>query len=270
MSASREKRSRKGTQEEILNQQQIEAAKKQSATKKNVTTGVIIFLVVALLIGSIVLFRGPYFLRNTTALTVGDHKLTPVQVRYFYQDAFQLMLNQGYGSMVGMMYGEGTEFQDEIVDETTGQTWADLIMANATETIRTTYAFYDLATAEGYTLSAEGEESLKTNLAMLDLYGQMYSMTGDDYVRSIYGNGASLESYEEYQRVLLTVNEYQIAQSESYEYSEDELNAKYEEDPSAFHLYTYHSFVTYAETTDNLSNFFFFFWSQVNHSLDIF
>jgi len=254
MSASREKRSRKGTQEEILNQKQVETAKKKAATKKNVVTGVIIVLVVALLIGSIVFVKGPYFVRNSTAVTVGTHTLSPLQVRYFYQDTFQTMISQGYGSILGMMYGEGTEMQNEIADNTTGQTWADMIMADTMNTIRNTYAFYDLAIAEGYTLSAEGEDNLQTAMELMDLYGQMNSMTGDDYIRTMYGPGADKESYEAYQRILLTVNEFQIAQAESYTYDDAALAAKYEADPSLYHVYTYHSYVNCGECKDENGN----------------
>ena len=89
MSASREKRSRQGTQEEILNKKLAAEAAKKAKTKKNTLIGIAVTLVVILLIGSIVLINGPFFLNSTVAVTTGSHELTPVQVRYFYLDAYQ-------------------------------------------------------------------------------------------------------------------------------------------------------------------------------------
>ena len=78
MSASREKRSRKETVNTAAAQQ---AAEKKAKSRKNVLIGVAIALVVVLIIGSIVLFKGPYFRTHSVAVTTGTHELSPATVR---------------------------------------------------------------------------------------------------------------------------------------------------------------------------------------------
>jgi len=254
MSASREKRARKGTQEEILQKQLAETAQQKTKTRKRVLTGIAVALVVVLLIGSIVLFNGPFFLNNSVAVTTGSHELTPVQARYFYFDAFQEVVNNGYGSMLTLMYGENTEISSLVQDETTGETWSDVVMDMALENIRSTYAIYDKAMAEGYTLTEDGKAALATSMQTVGLYAQMNGMTADDYLRGVYGKGANMESFEAYQTMLAIVNEYSVNVSESFTYDDATLQAAYEADPAAYDVFTYRSYFIPAETKDEAGN----------------
>jgi len=250
MSASREKRSRQGTQEEILNQKLAAEAEHKAKKKKNTLIGIAVTLVVVLLIGSIVLVNGPFFLHSTVAVTTGSHELSPVQVRYYYLDSYQQMVNSGYGSILSMMYGEQTDISQVIYDDTTGQTWAEYVMETALEDIRTSYAIYDDAMANGYTLSEEGAQALKQAMDTIDLYAQMYGVSTDVYLSNIYGRGANKETYEAYQNVLAIVNEYQVTKSESYTYDEATLNATYEADPTLYKAYTYRSYLVSVNNED--------------------
>ena len=250
MSASREKRARQGTQEELLNKKLTAEAERKAKKKKNTLIGIAVTLVVVLLIGSIVLVNGPFFLHSTVAVSTGSHELTPVQVRYYYLDAFQSLVNNGYGSMLSLMYGEQVDISQVVYDETAGQTWADYIMETAVENIRTSYAIYDDAMANGYALSEDGAAALTQAMNTIDLYAQMYGVSTDVYLSNIYGRGANRETYEAYQNVLAVVNEYQVMKSETYNYDEATLQAAYEADPSLYDVYTYRSYLVSVNTED--------------------
>ena len=78
------------------------------------------------------------------AVRTGSHELSPVDVRYFYYDAFSEFY-QNYGSMFSLVFdGEGT-FDESVYNAETGETWGDVIMQDAMERIRTVYAVYDKA-----------------------------------------------------------------------------------------------------------------------------
>ncbi|MBQ6798645.1 MAG: peptidylprolyl isomerase [Oscillospiraceae bacterium] len=254
MSASREKRSRKGTQEELLQKQLAETAQKKAKTRKSVLTGIAVVLAVVLLIGSVVLFNGPFFLHNSVAVTTGSHELSPVMTRYFYYDAFQEIVSNGYGSMLTLMYGENVEISGLVQDDTTEATWADAVMDMTLENIRSTYAVYDKAMAEGYQLSEDGKAALDTSMQTVDLYAQMNGLTADDYLRGVYGKGAGMDTFEAYQTVLAIANEYSVSVSETFTYDEATLQAAYEADPSAYDVYTYRSYYVAADTTDDAGN----------------
>lgn len=247
MSASREKKVRKeGFANESAHQLNEQKAKK-ARTRKNVLIGVAITLVVVLIIGSIVLFEGPYFRRNSVAVTTGTHELSPAMVRYFYYDAYSEFY-QGYGSMLGMLYAGGSNFDEEIYDESTGETWGDLMMDTALENIRTTYAVYDDAMANGYTLSEEGENSLSSTETMISLYAEMSGVTENDYIRATYGNGSDFDSFMEYQRILTTVSYYEQETQDSFTYTDTEIQEAYEAAPEDYDVFTYHSYLVRAET----------------------
>lgn len=249
MSASREKKARKEGQPAGLTQQQAEQKAKSAKTRKNVLIGVAIALVVVLIIGSIVLVKGPYFRKHSVAVSTGSHELSPVAVRYFYYDAFSEFY-QNYGSMIGLVYsGEGS-FDESVYDAETGETWGDVIMQDALERIRTVYAVYDEAVAEGYVLSEEGESSLANTENTLSIYAQLSGVTEDDYLRATYGSGSDKESFLDYQRLLTTVSYYQQEKLDSFTYSQDELDAAYAAAPSDYDVYTYHSYLVKAPTVE--------------------
>lgn len=253
MSASREKRSRKGTQEEILTQQASVAAEQKTKKKKNLLIGIAVTLAVVLFIGSIVLLNGPFFLRTSVAVKTGSHEISPVEVRYHYLDTYQQIINNGYSDILIRTYGEGTDIQHQPMNEE-GKTWSEDVMERALERISTTYAFYDQLNAEGYVLSADGEEVVKNAMTTIDLYASFQNLTTDDYLRSIYGRGSSRESYEAYQYMLASVNEYQVTVSESFEFTEADLNAAYEAAPEDYQFYTYRSYLVAADNKDEKGN----------------
>lgn len=247
MSASREKKVRKeGFANESAHQLNEQKAKK-ARTRKNVLIGVAITLVVVLIIGSIVLFEGPYFRRNSVAVTTGTHELSPAMVRYFYYDAYSEFY-QGYGSMHGMLYAGGSNFDEEIYDESTGETWGDLMMDTALENIRTTYAVYD--DAHGQRLHSQ------RGRGKLPFFHRDYDFPlrrnewrdGNDYIRATYGNGSDFDSFMEYQRILTTVSYYEQETQDSFTYTDTEIQEAYEAAPEDYDVFTYHSYLVRAET----------------------
>ena len=249
MSASREKKARKEGLTAERSQQQTEQREKSAKTRKNVLIGVAIVLVVVLIIGSIVLFKGPFFRQHSVAATTGSHELSPVTVRYFYYDAFSEFY-QNYGSMIGTLFsGEGS-FDEEVYNAETGETWGDVILQDTMERIRTTYAVYDEAVANGYVLSEAGEESLTNTESTLSIYAQLSGLTESDYIRATYGNGSDKDSYMDYQRILTTVSYYQQEKLDSFSYTQDELDEAYAAAPSDYSAYTYHSYLVKAPTVE--------------------
>lgn len=240
MSASREKKTRQDGFSAGPSPDDTANAASKSKIRKNVLIGIAITLVVVLSIGSIVLFRGPYFRNHSTAMMVGDHELTPTMVRYFYSDTFSQM-NQTYGSIFSQVFGTG-EMQDEIYDEEAGETWGDFVMEQTLEQIRATYAVYDEAMAQGYVLSEAGESSLSSADTMITLYAQYSGVTDDDYVRNAYGSGASKATYMEYERLLTTVAYYEQEVNDNFSYTQEQLNAAYDESPADYSYYNYHSY----------------------------
>ncbi len=250
MSASREKKARKDVQDVVTSKQQTEQQAHKAKTRKNVLIGVAITLVVVLLIGSIVLFKGPHFRRNSVAVTTGEHELSPVMVRYFYQDAFA-EIAQNYGSYLGMMYDTTGNFDEVVYNEETGETWGDVVMEQTMTKISSTYAVYDEAKANGHELSEDAQAEIDNLPSAVEMYASISNMSPDGYINAVYGSGCDLDSYVAYEELLIYVSDYESTIYDSYTYTDDEIDAAYEEAPEDYNRYTYHAYLVSADADED-------------------
>lgn len=101
MSASNKKKLRREQDVEKLTEKQL-AEKKEAKKLKIYTVSVcaILALILVAFIGIIVANSGILH-RNTTAMKVGDHKISSVELNYNYIDTVTAFANQ-YGNYIGM------------------------------------------------------------------------------------------------------------------------------------------------------------------------
>lgn len=233
MSASREKKDRKAP---------VSAASEQTPKSSwNKLAAIIVAVVVVLLIASIVFLKGPFLKQYGTAVTAGEHKLSPVMVRYYYSEVFNNFLSN-YNSLANYMFESTEHIEQQVFDEESGETWGDYFMDSAIEQIKVTYATYDEATRNNFSLSEKEETSIDSTLTAIKTYAKYYNVTENAYVESLYGPGSSVKTLEEYLRVNAIANAYQNTIKEGFSYSESELSSLYESAPDAYNSYTYHSY----------------------------
>ncbi len=233
MSASREKKGR---------QAPASAASEQAAkSAKSRLIGILVAVVVFLLIAAIVFVKGPFLKKMSTAVTVGDHKLNPVMVRYYYSENFNSFLSN-YSSLANYMFESTDHIEKQIFDEENGKTWGDYFMDLAIDQMKVTYSVYDEAISKGYTLSEEDEQSITSTFEAIKTYAKYYGVTENAYIQSIYGPASDVKSLNEYLHVNAIANGYQNMIKDSFSYSESELNELYDSAPSAYNSYSYHSY----------------------------
>lgn len=181
--------------------------------------------------------------KNTTALTLGDHALSSVELNYFYIDAINNFASQ-YGSYAQLMgLNTSTPLNQQITDEETGSTWADYFLTSAQSSARSTFALADEAEKAGFTLSQEELDSIDLYGQNLEAYAKLYGYSNaDDYLRAMYGNGSSKESYLEYYTRNVLASAYYSEYAESLSYSDEQIAGKDEEDATAYSAYSYHQY----------------------------
>lgn len=181
--------------------------------------------------------------KNTIALTLGDHKLSSVEFNYFYIDAVNNFANQ-YGSYAQMMGLDLTKPLDQqVTNEETGSTWADDFIASAQENARAAYALADEAERVGYTLPQEQQDNIDLYSSNLEGYAKLYGYSKvDDYLRAMYGNGSSKESYLDYYTRNVLASAYQNEYRNSLTYTDEEITAKDSEDTGAYSSFSYHQY----------------------------
>lgn len=189
--------------------------------------------------------------RDTMAVSVGEHTLSAVMLNYFYMDAVTDWYAK-YGTSMGLDISK--PLNQQILNESTGKTWADTFMEIALDNIKSTYALYDLAMANDFQLTPVQQRDLDLVIedldALIEYYTKLYSSMGQtypytssaDYLEAIYGLGSNAENYKEYTRVCTIASAYYDSYYESRNYTNQQLR-EYEKDK--FAQYSSYSFTTY-------------------------
>ena len=246
MSASDKKKLRKEQQSAALTQKQ-QAAKKE-ATKLKIYTWsfwIIIALCVSIVAG--IALKAPVTTameRMTTALNVGDHKVSATQLNYFYIDAINQYCNE-YSSYLSYLLDTTAPLDEQVIDKTTGKTWADNFVEMAINQAKNTYALYDAAKAAGYELPEDEAKAMKELYDSMDGYAEDKGYSSPTkYLQSIYGNGASEKSYKEYYEVTTLASSYYNHYSTTLKdsYKPADLRAFEKDKEYQYNSYTYASY----------------------------
>ena len=265
MSASSKKKLRK--EQEAAKMTEKQQAAQKEAKKTNLYTAAFVVVMAVLLVVAIVVGVNQTITssgireKNTTALTVGDHEISNAELNYFYMDAVNNFYSS-YGSYAAMFgLDVTTPLNEQVVDEESGLTWADDFLASAKDTAIAAYAMADAAEAAGYTLSEEDLTSIDNNMSTLDIYATMYGYAdGEAYLKAIYGNGATKESYTEYNKLRTLADSYYNYYAESLTYEDADLRAAEAENFNAYSSYSFNSYYLAASkfltggTTDEEGN----------------
>ena len=245
MSASSKKMLRKEQEAAKLTEKQLAAQKEAKKTSLYTTLFVIVMavlLVVSVTVGvNQIITSSGIRERNTTAVTIGEHALSNAELNYYYVDSINKFLSQ-YGSYAAM-FGLDTSkpLDEQYLDEETGLTWADDFLNSAKETAKAVYAVNDAAEAEGFTLSEEEQLSITSTITNLRSYAMIYGFSdADDYLKAVYGNGSSVESYEAYLQRNTIYTAYQEHYADSLTYDEAALKAADSENYTSYNYNTYY------------------------------
>ncbi len=248
MSASNQKKLRKEQAAAYMTERQrIEAAEQKKLKRYTLTFWVVMALCVCIVVGSIAInpIKNVVY-TNTDAVTIGDHTLNAVTLNYFYVDAINQWYNYygSYASYMGM--DTKTALNKQYYDKDKTQTWADYFLDTAIENIKSTYAVYDMAVQAGHKLTDDEQKTVNSTITNLELYAQIYGYSGADvYLRAIYGNGATTESYRKYYEISALADSYYTAYQDDMKesYKPEDLRA-YEADKTVeYNSYSYAYYV---------------------------
>ena len=231
MSASREKKNRQNKPEVTP----AEAPKKGMSKGAKRALAIVIAIVLVAAIAFLGMVTSGFFEKHTTAAVANGHKLSPAMLNYYYVSGYQEVQSYFGGVMDTEIPLSEQEYSGEGFD-----TWGDYFMDYAASIAANTYAIYDEAVANGYTLTENGQATIDSELEMLDLYASAYGYpSGDSLLSSQYGIGCNKKNYEEYLTVTMTATEYANNYIEELSYTDAEIAAYYEENSDNFDAATY-------------------------------
>lgn len=241
MSASRKKQLRKEQNAAPMTEKQIaeqKEAKKLSLYTRIFTT-TIVLMVILVLVSTVI--NSGIIERNTTAVTVGKSKVSAVELNYYYIDSINGYVEQ-LGDYFALSGIDATKpLNEQIMDQEAGTTWSDYFLNTATDSIRSVYAMYNKAIAEGYTLSEEDAASIDSTISTLKMYGTLYYGYSDlnAFLTGMYGRGANEDTYRAYAEHQYIATAYANDHYESLTYTAEDIAAVLAEDPKAFNSYDY-------------------------------
>ena len=178
--------------------------------------------------------------RSTTALTVGETKVSAAELNHYYIDSVNNFLTQAgdYISLFGLDTTKALD--DQFYSEADELTWADYFMDQATATAQNMYAIYNAAKAEGFTMSQESRDSIDASVENMELYAAMYGFSSADaYIAAMYGQGCNEKTFRQYAEVQMVAQEYATAKNESLTYDEAAIRAEDEANAATYSAYTY-------------------------------
>ncbi len=251
MSGAKKKSERRALQAEMgMTEKQKQELKVEQAKRRNKILAIVGGVVAVVLVAALLVWNSGIFSRHTTALTVGDHKLSVVDMDYYYYDAMNYYANQEqymaqqYSSM-GIEYTTTFDIsvdpREQIYDQTSGETFHDYFKEQAKETATQVCALYDAANAAGYTLSEDAQSQMDSALESLDNTVKQYSFgSRDAYLKRVYGRNMTYAIYLENLKMNTLASDYYTASTaQTEDYSDEELQAYYDANPGKLDSYDY-------------------------------
>ena len=256
MSSSSKKKLRKEQAAEGLTKKQLDAQKEAQSLKKQTLLFIVVLAIVVCTAAATLIVRGyrnsGIQERNTVAMTINDHSLSSAEFNYFYIDAinsFYKDLYNNYGSStsyyVQMMYGLdfSTPLDQQYYDQDNSTTWADYFMDMAKYNAQHTYAIYDEAMANSYTMSQDEQDYYDSQVNAMPAMAENSGFKNlKSYLKNLYGNGATEKTYKDYFEVNTIANFYNAAHADSITYTDDEIRAYDAEHVNDYTSYTYASY----------------------------
>lgn len=244
MSASSNKKLRTEQDTSKLTERQI--AEQQEAKKVKMYT--IAFVVVLVFLLAIAAYVGiSQYIRTsgvnenkTIALTVGDTQLNNTELNYFFMDSVNNFYSQNgnYAAIFGLDVTK--PLNQQVMDPETGETWADYFVNTAKTNATSVYALYGAAMKEGFTMPEAQQNSVDSTISTLELYSTIYGYKdANQYLKAIYGSGASLESYRSYLEKTMLASAYQTAYADSLTFTDADLRAAEADNYNKYSSYAY-------------------------------
>lgn len=243
MSASEKKKLRHEQYVAQMTEKQQQEAKEAKKLRLYTTIfAVVIALMICVVIVTSVVESG-IIQRKTIAATVNDTNISAAELNHYYIDSVNQFMSQ-FGNYVSLSGIDTTKPLDEQVqNEETGATWADYFMETATNSMKSMYAVYNEAIAQGYSLSEDGAAKLDQTINNMGMYAKLYGYPdANSYIKAVYGKGCNEKTYRKYAEVQIIASEYAQEHGESLVYDDAALREADAENPSAYSSFSYNSY----------------------------
>ena len=178
---------------------------------------------------------------QTIAVTVGTHEVTAAELNYYYVEMVNSFWKE-YSYVISAMLDLTKPLNEQIFDQATGQTWADYFLQCSLDNVKSTYALADAAEAAGFTLTKTQTEMVDGVMQTLRQAATAAKLDVDAYMATLFGEGATLDSYQTYYQRNLLADSYYSHYFKSLQYNPNALQTHDAANPGRYDSYTFASY----------------------------
>lgn len=188
--------------------------------------------------------------RMATAYTVGDEKVSAMDMSIHYYDVRSNMLNQ-YGDLLqsyGYTLDATLDAQSCIFDSS--KTWKEYFLESAKSQAQQVAILCQEGKAAGYEMTDADKQKLDAYIASVEEAAAGYSLSVSRYLSAVYGAGTKLSDVESlYEKRYYAAGYYDVKNA-SFEVSDDDITNYYNENKDQYDMVDayYYSF-PYTEYT---------------------
>ena len=255
MSGAKKKSERRALKAEIgLTEREKQELKKQQAQRRNSILALVGGIVVVVLVAALLIWNSGWLDRHTTAVkfaptgeTGSTVSFTRADMNYFYYQAINTYRNQEaalyqqYGMEYTPSFDTSTSLKTQYMDADQTMSYYDYFMQQSMADAKYTAAFTSAAQAEGYTLSEDAQAALDSAPASLDsAVTQSGYGTRSVYLKAMFGRSMTEKVYfQNLERYLLAQDYYSSKVAGMNDYTDEELQAYYDEHTNELDSYDY-------------------------------
>ena len=247
MSASREKKDRAGTGSTYA-QRRNNQSSTTSPRKKlvyGVLGGVLAIAAIALLV-----WDTGFFQRRAVAVTIDGQDFPAATVQYYYNN--YLKNEAGLSAYGASTFDSTKSAAEQVKDEESGQTWHDYFLEQAISSLTEITVLNHAAQEAGWTLDAAGQAYIQSQMDSLDVawrVGGTYSNL-EGYLRANFGSLMTKDVLEELVTMQVTAQNYQTYYQDQITFTDEELNAYYDEHKDNLDSFGYSVFAIQAKAEE--------------------
>jgi len=221
----------------------VRAAEQQAADKKAkaIYTGVAVLFVVATVF--MLVFNSGMLQRSKTAVTVDGTDYSVAETAFYYSNAFQTTVQNMGGTTYAAYFGLDTTkpLKDQTASSTyTGaesdMTWDEYFKDQAVNSLKYIQGVLAKAKAENMTMEAEDNASLESSIQGMKDQAAAGGYSYKAYLTAVFGQGMTPSLYEKLMADNILANKYVTAYTENLTYTDDEIQAYYEENKNSYDL----------------------------------
>ena len=220
---------------------------KENRKRRNITIAILSALV---LISAVAIIVNSSFIRRTVSVvTIDGVGFSAAEFEFFYNTEYSEYM-QFLSQFQGMGLPEpeqGRPLSDQI-NPTTGESWAAFFTESALSSMTEITALYNLARADGFTLSPEQLAEIDEDVAMVEMQAMFNQFPStDSLLQRMFGNAMNERTYRSLMEMTLTARYYSESIRNSFDFSAGELAGYYNENRDELDAINYREFMVHIE-----------------------